>query len=600
MKKSNKNPTFKMTSVETKNSKECDKGETEKKLSPKRKKTVPNKKPFKGQINCPCRLRCAQNIDILTQKSIFDEYNGLNWSYKTRFLRSLTERKPTKKNLNPTKNVKKRNFVSKYFVCADDGIKHQICSSFLTKILRISRKTLYRAIESVERNPDAIDLRGKYPTRKTDFRDIQFCRQFINKFATFDTHHNYKYLHPRLRIKTMYHLYCRTFESINDRKMLSKYMFRKIFMRDFNLRTFKRTKKCEVCTVLKNNQCSMVLRAKGKLQIKQNIKMHKSEIKSIQREFFNCVENATEGEGIEVFTFGMQTSQEIPSVPEKSSLQFRPLWCHNFCVYDEVRGKGYMFFWSEIVASKGTKEIAACLYKHFRSNIEQNSSQIILYSDPNSGQTRNIKLSILLHYFFVNECVDLQIMEQRFFNQGHSYNSCKRCFKCIDKQRKMIERLSVPEDWFCAVTETKFNGKYFNCYEMKREDFFLVEKLEPLIAEEIKNSNARKEIDWSTFESITFDRNDPFTVKIKTNDDKQISIFLKSDFWLDDFIKESNPVSPEQMNLAISKQKYEDLNNLLKFISKPYHEFYKSLNYTENDKNKDYGLVSRETSEEED
>lgn len=119
---------------------------------------------------------------------------------------------------------------------------------------------------------------------------------------------------------------------------------------------------------------------------------------------------------MEVFTFGMQISQEIPSIPEKELLQLRPLWCYNFCVYDEVRAKGYMYVWNEAIAKRGSKEIAACLYKHLQTNLKEDVNQVVLYSDPNSGQTRNMKLTLMLHNFFANESnVELQLMEHRFF-----------------------------------------------------------------------------------------------------------------------------------------------------------------------------------------
>ena len=49
----------------------------------------------------------------------------------------------------------------------------------------------------------------------------------------------------------------------------------------------------------------------------------------------------------------------------------------------------------------------------------------------------------------------------------------------------------------------------------------------------------------------------------------------------------------------ISKSKYDDLQQLLKFIPKEYHQFYQSLSYIDDDSIKDYRLVACQSSDEE-
>lgn len=70
-------------------------------------------KVFNAQITCPCKFKCHEKIDVVKQKEIFNHYyNDLsNWSAKTKYLRSLVERKPTKENLLPRINVKKKRFL---------------------------------------------------------------------------------------------------------------------------------------------------------------------------------------------------------------------------------------------------------------------------------------------------------------------------------------------------------------------------------------------------------------------------------------------------------------------------------------------------------
>lgn len=163
-------------------------------------KAIPAK-VFSAQIICPCRLQCPQKIDVVSQKAHFNYFYKLNnWSEKTKFLRSLIKRNSVEENPNPRINLKQRNFVSKYFLADGEGKRQQICSSFLSKLLQINRTTLFRAAQSAEKNPNAVESRGKYPTIKTDARNIQFVKTFIQKFPTFGDDQRYEYLHPRLNI----------------------------------------------------------------------------------------------------------------------------------------------------------------------------------------------------------------------------------------------------------------------------------------------------------------------------------------------------------------------------------------------------------------
>lgn len=139
-------------------------------------------KVFDTHNNCACKLKCYENIDILVQKSIFDHYHRLaNWSQKTRFLRSIVERKRVKEQLSPKMNLKKREYTSKFFLIDDNNKRQQVCSLFIPKVLQIARSTVFRATQSKDKNPTAIEKRGKYPTNKTGVRKFFFMKSFIEK-----------------------------------------------------------------------------------------------------------------------------------------------------------------------------------------------------------------------------------------------------------------------------------------------------------------------------------------------------------------------------------------------------------------------------------
>lgn len=75
-----------------------------------------------------------------------------------------------------------------------------------------------------------------------------------------------------------------------------------------------------------------------------------------------------------------------------------------------------MYVSNESVASRGSQEIASCLFKHFLKYIPADTQRIILNSDTCSGQNWNIKIALMLKkFFFVWKHAELTSIEQRFF-----------------------------------------------------------------------------------------------------------------------------------------------------------------------------------------
>lgn len=75
-------------------------------------------KKFSLQTICRCDKGCAQKIDALRQKQIFDSYYGCSWANKTALIRSSVKRKPIKKekiNSKPCTTAKKQTVFSNFF-----------------------------------------------------------------------------------------------------------------------------------------------------------------------------------------------------------------------------------------------------------------------------------------------------------------------------------------------------------------------------------------------------------------------------------------------------------------------------------------------------
>lgn len=411
------------------------------------------KKTFDPQAHCPCRFKCSDKINISTQKTIFEQYYYLkNWTQKTLYLRSLVDRGFVEENLNSL-ILQKRKFQCKYYLNDSDGIRQRVCLSFLSNCLCISQSTLKKTSNYVQKNPDATENRGQFPTRKYNDHDVNFLRECIKSFPQYDSHYSNvesgsqrKYLSPFLNIKRMYREY-RIKCAFKKKKCLPEWKYRFVFNTEFNLR-FGRLKvdTCRKCDSIEANLQSEK-RASKRDELLKMREEHYAIVKRTKNDIKDCIAHACIPQNKEEFlVFDLQRALEVPSISVSDAFYKRQLWCYNLCVYDKVRKSGFMYVWDESIASRGAQEISSCLYKYLTTYMPKDTKKLFLLSDSCSGQNKNIKLAMMLKNFLANQCNrrELQEIEHMFFVSGHSYNSCDQCFGVIEKQRKVTENIYIP------------------------------------------------------------------------------------------------------------------------------------------------------------
>lgn len=321
----------------------------------KKQKPVKNKckSVFAAQLNCPCQRKCSDRVDVISQREIFETFKELqSKSAKVKYLRSIVKRNVVKENIDPIISIKKKEFHSEYILTNDVGQGEKVCLTFLSKLLGISPKKVYRAASTIESNPEGIDRRGKFP-RSSNYRDIDFLKNFIAKFTTYESHYSSprsitKYLHPRLNQRKMYRLYCDTCQ-FKQRKVLSEHIFRKHFRNDFDFKFVKLSKQaCKTCSVYGKSKQHSVRSVELNHQIEMKQKQHVDAAKEIKNNFIETVNFAKESVNrTEVFTFKMRRPFELPYLQEDDVYFKKLLWFHSFCIYDEVRNKPYIYVWNE-------------------------------------------------------------------------------------------------------------------------------------------------------------------------------------------------------------------------------------------------------------
>lgn len=570
------------------------------------KKGKKRQKIFSGQLSCKCDKNCAERIDILRQKELFDEFYTLKtFSERTNFLRHNIGRvKIENVYLSPLRSRKKKQHQHIYFLQEGDGVE-QVCMSFFSKLFQLNRNTIYNAIRSEDTNPEGYDRRGKFPKRKIPVKDIELIKEFVGEFQSYESRFSSRrqtkrLLHPKLNFIRLYKQY-KDMCAFRKRKPVSKQFFKKIFMNDFDLVVGKRNehKKCIRCLEFNRN-----LKKPISKQERSNLKLkkirHMKLVRKVNRTFTTDIEKAREMENpVEILTFEMCKPFDLPSISENNEImKKRQLWQFVMLIHDEIRQRSHVYTWPECIASKGSSEITSVIRKHLKENLSKHTKKLILYCDPLSGQNRNLKISLMLKHFLHSwSHTDLQIIEQRFFVSGHAKNRCNLDFCIIEKRKKEVQNIFVPHDCLTIINESKKTEPRFYANEMLSQDFFALHPLLNLLNGS-KNLTDIKKINLLRQQTIRHDRDNPFVFIFKDYNSSEVEVPLSLNI-SDTFESiELPPLFPE--GRAISKMKYDDLQYLIKFIPAEHHDFYTKLKYDSINNPKDFALSLKESSDEED
>lgn len=551
------------------------------------------KKTLKVQIGCPCKRECSEQIDVLRQQDIFNEYHKTSdWPSQTRFLRSLVSVRPIKNKLDPVIALKKKDNSYQYHFINESGSLTQVCLQFFLKVLQIDRCKVFRAVDSINKNPCAKENRGGATTHRTSSADMKFLKEFIQKFVVYESSSkpqksSPKYLHPRLFLRQMYLLYSEDC-AFKKRKTISDTTFRKV-VHDSKLKLFRKSQqKCEQC------KDGDDLNDESNAEPNEHIKI----VKSVKDDLISSVENANmPEEKTEVLTFKLHRAIDLPLVSSNDAFFKRQLWCSIFTIYDHKADMTYFYVWDESVASRGSPEIVSCLYKYFVSNLPKDTKKVILFSDPNLGQTRNITVSLMLSkYFDYSKCPELTTIEQHFFSPGHCTSSCDRSFQSISSLIE-ADKIFVQADIVNAIKNGKKNNSNFVVTTMSRKNFISPSPLMDLL-NDTKEAVDGTPIRWPSYQKLIYNRDAPFSLDVAEYGASTIkTITLKRKFSIANF-SATNLTYLYTGPRAISKLKYDDLQTLMKHVPNEHHEYYRSLNHDQNNSIEDFALAENDSDDE--
>lgn len=115
--------------------------------------------------------------------------------------------------------------------------------------------------------------------------------------------------------------------------------------------------------------------------------------------------------------------------------------------------------YNETTAKKGQNEVISFLNYFINNILSMSVTQLYLFSDNCSAQNKNKVLFQYLSTVVSTSTNKLKSIKHRYPEPGHSFLPCDRCFGHIEKKRRKVERVYLPQEYEDLVknTNSRFN-----------------------------------------------------------------------------------------------------------------------------------------------
>jgi len=296
------------------------------------------------------------------------------------------------------------------------------------------------------------DRRGRHTKRKVREDSRQHVMDHIASFPRYVSHYtrshqeHKEFLAPNLSVSMMYADYKASCVTSGMQPMKLSY-YRHIFMSEFNLHFHQPLKDtCQKCDkfsmLLKCNPADTSAAAQKELHLRKAEKVHQK---------MNHLRTTASSTDV-VFTFDLQKTLVCPVVSVGMAYYKRQLSVYNLGIHNLADDKASMFMWDESIASRGASKIGSCLLKYVEAKALEGAQTITAFSDSCGGQNRNFKNATLFSYLTQKYNLTMTL---HFMQSGHSFLPNDADFGVIEKAKKTVGSIYVPEHWMDHVAKSR-------------------------------------------------------------------------------------------------------------------------------------------------
>ena len=342
-----------------------------------------------------------------------------------------------------------------------------------------------------------------------------------------------------------------------------------------------RSDTCKTCDSL-NVRISAEEDVQAKSQLECELQLHHCKAEGAYQQLKEDIALCRTSSDVDMLTFDLQQSLPTPKLATNVAFYKRQMWTYNLGIHDCSNEKGFMYMWPESLASRGSQEVASCLFKHFCTTRSQ-ASHLIVFSDACGGQNRNINMACFWLYVVSNPDFCYTLVDHKFMLSGHSYLPNDRDFGAIEKASRKTQHVFVPEDW-CMLVERARQKNPFVAVRMATPDFISLEGVKKRIVKRKTNSQKQK-VNWLDIRWIQVRKEKPFHLFYK------YSLNTLESWKILDVQKRQpgRPIDIGRIELQplysgprpLPSNKLDDLKILMQFIPPVYHAFYTSLDHIE-------------------
>ena len=561
----------------------------------KAKRNSEPKKPMTEQFQCTCRYTECKNLTLTERTEIhtnfwkigdFDKQNNF-------ILRNITVNKKKRGGTDegvditdePGRRVSRKRrgtkLMSRKFYLSDK----KVCKPLFLDTLSVSNGRVDRLLQKTAHGEfDVSDKRGKH--KKRGFGD-EICKNvhtIIDKLPKYEVHYLSEakstsldvYLEPDCTLKAAYNL----FTTLNiengavqaGAKQPSETWFYDEIKRRFPHLKIKTPKKdvCNTCTTMTLNEKY------------EDLKQHKAEAGVMldqQRVDFNdqnCI------------TFDLMQVQALPYLNVGKAFYSRKMWMYNFGINCPKTGESYIYTWNENEGYRGPVEICSLVFMHIKKHY-QDAQYVILWSDSTGSQNRNFHMIAMILRLF-NDMPNLEYVIHRFPIVGHSYLPNDRDFGVIANAKKKKEQLYSSQEYIRMIEAARKKPSPFKVVKAGSQDFKSFEDSVNFKKLSVNQDTTGQRFTLFDIHEMKYSRGlFGFEFKHLTSDQVYRSCDLGPQS-----SRSRRPSQPLFDNLEslypatgvpISSAKYNDIQDLLKYVPPIHHNDYKNLKHSSKRKN---------------